>query len=76
MKSKLTFIEGRKPKSPPPKRSILNRLFDIREEVEQSLGRRDGLFTLIDAAVQVASMWEAEGMIPKQQHAEDPPPPF
>ncbi len=54
-------------------RSILNRLFDIREELEgqeetekPSLDPYETLYFLINMAIRVASEWEDRRLIPSQ----------
>ncbi len=48
-------------------RSILNRLFDIREELEKLVDKDDALYVLVNGAIDVASRREEQGIIPRQK---------
>lgn len=56
-------------------RSILNRLFEIREELEQTYGLSfdDALFEAVNHAVDLASRWQQRGLIPEQEQDMTPP---
>ncbi len=48
-------------------KSILQRLFEIREELEKLVGKDDALYVLVNGAIDVASHREKQGIIPKQK---------